>query len=116
MPSSTCGSTSSASTIFKALLETQPERVKLQETVKYNPMIQTMQERLLTLEMDKQRLLTLYTDNDRRVQDKQQEIDAQKKRLTEAQDSSGFPTPRSRSSTTGAGTWKKRCWPPASRR
>ena len=44
-----------------------------------------MQERLLTLEMDKQRLLTLYTDNDRRVQDKEQEIEAQKKRLAEVQ-------------------------------
>ena len=31
-------------------------------------------ERLLTLEMDKQRLLTLYTDSDRRVQDKLLEI------------------------------------------
>ena len=54
-------------------------------------MIQTMQERLLTLEMDKQRLLTLYTDNDRRVQDKQQEIDAQKKRLAEAQEQQWIP-------------------------
>ena len=35
--------------------------------------------------MDKQRLLTLYTDNDRRVQDKVQEIEAQKKRLAEVQ-------------------------------
>ena len=57
----------------------------MQSTVKYNPMIQTLQERLLTLEMDKQRLLTLYTDSDRRVQDKVQEIEAQKKRLAEVQ-------------------------------
>ena len=59
--------------------------MQLQATVKYNPMIQTMQERLLTLEMDKQRLLTLYTENDRRVQDKQLEIEAQRKRLAEVQ-------------------------------
>jgi uncharacterized protein involved in exopolysaccharide biosynthesis len=67
----------------KKLLDQQPERIQLSSTVKYNPMIQTMQERLLTLEMDKQRLLTLYTENDRRVQDKQTEIDAQKQRLAE---------------------------------
>src|SRR6185436_66446 len=53
--------------------------------------IQTMQERLLTLEIDKQRLLTLYTDSDRRVQDKEQEIAAQRKRLTEAQTQQWIP-------------------------
>src|SRR5262245_27466452 len=71
--------------ILKSLLDAQPERVQQSATVKYNPMIQTMQERLLTLEMDKQRLLTLYAENDRRVQDREQEIEAQKKRLAEAQ-------------------------------
>jgi len=71
--------------ILEALIAAQPERVQQQATIKYNPMIQTMQERLLTLEMDKQRLQTLYTDNDRRVQDKEQEIQAQRKRLSEAQ-------------------------------
>jgi hypothetical protein len=54
-------------------------------------LIQTLQERLLTLEMDKQRLLTLYTDSDRRVQDKMLEIDAQKKRLVEAQSQQWVP-------------------------
>lgn len=77
--------------ILEALLASQPERVQLQSTVKYNPMIQTMRERLLTLEMDKARLLTLYTDNDRRVQDKQQEIDAQRQRLADAQASQWVP-------------------------
>lgn len=77
--------------ILAAVLEGQPERVQQQATVKYNPMIQTMQERLLTLEMDKQRLLTLYTENDRRVQDKEQEIGAQRKRLTEAQTQQWIP-------------------------
>jgi len=71
--------------ILKKLLDQQPERIQLSSTAKYNPMIQTMQERLLTLEIDKQRLLTLYTANDRRVLDKQLEIDAQKQRLAEAQ-------------------------------
>ena len=73
------------------LLDSQPERIQMQATVKYNPMIQTLQERLLTLEMDKQRLLTLYTDNDRRVQDKMQEIEAQRKRLAEVQSQQWVP-------------------------
>lgn len=77
--------------ILAKLLDAKPERIQLQATVKYNPMIQTMQERLLTLEMDKQRLLTLYTEGDRRVQDKEQEIEAQKKRLTDAQTQQWVP-------------------------
>ena len=77
--------------VLTKLLDSQPERIQQQATVKYNPMIQTIQERLLTLEMDKQRLLTLYTDNDRRVQDKVQEIDAQKKRLAEVQSQQWIP-------------------------
>ena len=89
--SSTCGNTSSAWRCSRACSRAQPERVKQQATVKYNPMIQTVQERLLTLEMEKQRLLTLYTENDRRVQDKQQEIDAQRKRLAEAQEQQWIP-------------------------
>jgi uncharacterized protein involved in exopolysaccharide biosynthesis len=71
--------------VLTKLLDSQPERIQLQSTVKYNPLIQTLNERLLTLEMDKQRLLTLYTDSDRRVLDKMQEIEAQKKRLVEVQ-------------------------------
>ena len=77
--------------LLKKELSAQPERVQQSATIKYNPMIQTMQERLLTLEMDKQRLLGLYTENDRRVQDKQMEIDAQKKRLAEAQATQWIP-------------------------
>ena len=77
--------------VLTKLLDSQPERIQMQATAKYNPMIQTMQERLLTLEMDKQRLLTLYTENDRRVQDKMLEIEAQKKRLAEAQSQQWVP-------------------------
>jgi uncharacterized protein involved in exopolysaccharide biosynthesis len=77
--------TEERTTMLSAMVDSQPERVQQQATVKYNPMIQTMQEKLLTLEMERQRLLTLYTDNDRRVQDKVQEIEAQRARLTEAQ-------------------------------
>src|SRR5262249_10934205 len=52
-------------------LALQPERVQQSATIKYNPMIQTLQERLLTLEMDKQRLLGLYTESDRRGRDEE---------------------------------------------
>jgi uncharacterized protein involved in exopolysaccharide biosynthesis len=48
-------------------------------------MIQALQERLLTLQMEEQHFLTLYTDTDRRVLDKRAEIEAQKQRLAEAQ-------------------------------
>jgi uncharacterized protein involved in exopolysaccharide biosynthesis len=47
-------------------------------------MIQVLQGRLLALEMEEQQLLTLYTDTDRRVQDKRTEIEAQKQGLAEA--------------------------------
>jgi uncharacterized protein involved in exopolysaccharide biosynthesis len=77
--------------MFEAVLANQPERVIQQASVKYNPLIQTMQERLLTLEMEQQRLLGLYTEQDRRVQDKQAEIDAQKARLAEAQQQQWIP-------------------------
>ncbi len=77
--------------LLKRELAMQPDRIQQQATVKYNPMIQTMQERLLTLEMDKQRLLGLYTENDRRVQDKQTEIDAQRKRLADSQATQWIP-------------------------
>ena len=71
--------------IIKEELDREPERVQFASTIRYNPMIQAMQERLLTLEMEEQQLLTLYTDTDRRVQDKRAEIEAQKQRLAEAQ-------------------------------
>jgi hypothetical protein len=70
--------------ILKEELDREPERVPFSSTIRYNPMIQAMQERLLTLEMEEEQLLTLYTDTDRRVQDKRTEIEAQKQALAEA--------------------------------
>jgi uncharacterized protein involved in exopolysaccharide biosynthesis len=77
--------------VLRAELAKQPERLPTSSSVKHNPMIQTLQERLLTLEMEKQRLLTLYTDNDRRVLDKQIEIEAQQKRLAEVKQQQWVP-------------------------
>ena len=71
--------------IIKEELDREPERIPFSSTIRYNPMIQTMQERLLTLQMEEEQLLTLYTDTDRRVLDKRTEIEAQKQGLAEAQ-------------------------------
>jgi uncharacterized protein involved in exopolysaccharide biosynthesis len=70
--------------IIKEELDREPERIPFSSTIRYNPMIQALQERLLALEMEEQQLLTLYTDTDRRVQDKRAEIEAQKQGLAEA--------------------------------
>jgi uncharacterized protein involved in exopolysaccharide biosynthesis len=70
--------------ILKEELDREPERIQSSSTIRYNPMIETLQERLLALEMEEQQFLTLYTDTDRRVQDKRAEIEAQKQRLAEA--------------------------------
>jgi succinoglycan biosynthesis transport protein ExoP len=70
--------------VIKEELDREPERIQFSSTIRYNPMIQAMQERLLTLEMEEQHLLTLYTDTDRRVQDKRTEIKAQQQGLAEA--------------------------------
>lgn len=70
--------------VIKEDLDREPERIQISSTTKLNPMIQTMQERLLTLQMDEQRLLTLYTPDSRPVLDKRTEIAAQQQRLAEA--------------------------------
>jgi len=70
--------------ILKAELDREPERIQSSSTIRYNPMIETIQERLVALEMEEQQFLTLYTDTDRRVLDKRAEIEAQKQRLAEA--------------------------------
>jgi len=72
---------------LKQLIEQQPERLQTTSTIQRNPMIETMKQQLLQLQIDKQHLLTLYQPDSRLVQDKQAEIDAQEKRLeaTEAQ-------------------------------
>ena len=77
--------------ILKEELDREPERIQFSSTVRYNPMIQALQERLLALEMEEQQFLTLYTDTDRRVQDKRAEIEAQKQRLAEARARSWVP-------------------------
>ncbi len=72
--------------MFKAELGGQPERVPKSTSTKYNPMIPTTQEKILQLEMQRAKLLTLYTDNDRRVLDINKEIAALRERLAEIQE------------------------------
>jgi len=76
---------------IKNLLDQEPERIQISSTTRHNPMIQSLQEQLLTLEMAKQQLLGLYEPTDRRVLDKQMEIDAQKQRLAEAETQEWVP-------------------------
>ena len=72
--------------ILQAKLDSEPEKIQRSSSTKYNPMIQTTQERLLTLEMQREKLLTLYTENDRRVIDINKEIEAMQQRLTQLKD------------------------------
>jgi len=69
---------------IKARLVGMPERVQRITTNKLNPMIQTLKQNLLTLEMQRRQLLALYTENDRRVIDIGVQIEALKKELAEA--------------------------------
>jgi uncharacterized protein involved in exopolysaccharide biosynthesis len=77
--------------IIKEQLDREPESILFSSTTRYNPMIQAIQGKLLTLEMEEQQLLNLYADTDRRVQDKRTEIEAQKQRLAEARASDRVP-------------------------
>jgi uncharacterized protein involved in exopolysaccharide biosynthesis len=70
--------------VIKEELDREPERIQISSTTKLNPMIQTIQERLLALQIDERHLLTLYTADSRPVQDKRTEIAAQEARLAEA--------------------------------
>lgn len=72
--------------MFKAELGSQPERVPKTTSTKYNPMIPTTQEKILQLEMQKAKLLNLYTENDRRVLDVNREIDALRNQLAQIQE------------------------------
>jgi uncharacterized protein involved in exopolysaccharide biosynthesis len=71
--------------MFKGELATQPERIPKSSSTRYNPMIPTTEEKLLQLEMQRAKLLTLYTDSDRRVLDVTKEIEALREKLGQLQ-------------------------------
>ena len=70
-------------TMLKAFLTTLPDTVPKSRSTKYNPMIPTTQEKLLQLQMQREKLLTLYTDSDRRVLDNAKEIEALQQKLVD---------------------------------
>jgi len=65
----------------RAFLEQQPERILKAVTSRFNPLLRAMQERLLALEMEREKLLHRYTEDDRRVRDVEGEIAALKMRM-----------------------------------
>ncbi len=65
----------------RAFLDQQPERVLKAVTSRVNPLLRVMQERLLALEMEREKLLHRYTEHDRRVRDIEGEIAALKMRM-----------------------------------
>src|SRR5262245_58112312 len=76
---------------IKALLDQEPERIQVASSTRRNPMIVAIEEQLLPLEVEKQQLLTLYEPTDRRVLDKQAEIDGQRQRLAAAESEASVP-------------------------
>jgi uncharacterized protein involved in exopolysaccharide biosynthesis len=76
---------------LRARIAQEPDRIVKSQSVKYNPLIHTIRERLLTLQLQREKLLSLYTDNDRRVQDIDREIGTLKDRLAQAESVTWVP-------------------------
>jgi uncharacterized protein involved in exopolysaccharide biosynthesis len=53
----------------KTLMQSLPERIVTNQTFRANPMVETLQMRLLELETEREKLLQSYTASDRRVHD-----------------------------------------------
>ena len=60
--------------LLRGQLETLPEKVRASEEVRVNPVQDSMRAKLLELELERNKLLQRYTDQDRRVQDVEREI------------------------------------------
>jgi uncharacterized protein involved in exopolysaccharide biosynthesis len=67
----------------KAHLVSLPERLVVSQQTRYNPLIDTLQMRLLDLEVEREKLLQSYTDQDRRVRDVEDRIAMLAQRLSE---------------------------------
>lgn len=67
----------------KAHLEVLPERIITSQQTRYNPLIETLQLRLLDLEGEREKLLQSYTAQDRRVRDVEDRITTLRQRLGE---------------------------------
>jgi uncharacterized protein involved in exopolysaccharide biosynthesis len=70
-------------TSTKTHVASLPERLVTSQQVRHNPLIETLQMRLLELEMEREKLLQSYTDHDRRVRDVDERMAIVRKRLGE---------------------------------
>jgi uncharacterized protein involved in exopolysaccharide biosynthesis len=60
--------------ILREKLEGLPEKIRASEEIRVNPVQDSMRAKLLELELNRNKLLQLYTEQDRRVQDAEHEI------------------------------------------
>ena len=70
-------------TSTKAHIAALPERLVVNQQIRYNPFIETLQMRLLDLEMEREKLLQSYTDQDRRVREVDERMAFVRQRLGE---------------------------------
>jgi uncharacterized protein involved in exopolysaccharide biosynthesis len=62
-------------------LEVLPEKVRASEEIRVNPVQDSMRSKLLELELERNKLLQRYTEQDRRVQDVEREMNLLRQRL-----------------------------------
>jgi uncharacterized protein involved in exopolysaccharide biosynthesis len=67
----------------KAHLATLPENIMSSQSRRYNPMVETLQMRLIELEIEREKLLQSYTEQDRRVREADERIAALRQRQKE---------------------------------
>ena len=68
--------------ILREQLDKTPEKIRSSEEVRVNPVLDSMRSRLMDLELQRNKMLQLYTEQDRRVQDVEREIALLRQRLT----------------------------------
>ena len=69
------------SRVLREQLQAQPERIRVEEELKPNPAAQQMRAKLIDLDIQRNHLLQLYTEQDRRVTDLEEEITKLKTRF-----------------------------------
>jgi uncharacterized protein involved in exopolysaccharide biosynthesis len=68
--------------VLREQVEKLPEKVRSSEEVRVNPVLDSMRSKLLEFELERNKLLQRYTEQDRRVQDVEREIALLRQRLT----------------------------------
>jgi len=68
--------------VLRDQLEKMPEKIRSSEEVRVNPVLDSMRSKLMDLELQRNKMLQLYTEQDRRVQDVEREIALLRQRLT----------------------------------